>query len=111
LHCGGDFSRLLYVKQRLATATGVNAVNDRYPGIVNNSFHEARRVGKTVMQVRMATCGSKAMAGSRTELYGMVSVAVQAVPISLLFPVQGQFWVLVGDLVAHLGFVTLLLKK
>ena len=38
------------------------------------------------MSMRMEACGSEAMAGSRTELLGMVSMAMQAVPDSFLFP-------------------------
>jgi hypothetical protein len=38
------------------------------------------------MSMRMATCGSKAVGGSPAELLGMVSMAVQTVPDSFLFP-------------------------
>ena len=44
------------------------------------------------MSMRLASCGSKAMAGSRAELYRMVSVAVQTVPDAFLFSFQGPFW-------------------
>ena len=47
------------------------------------------------MSMQMATHRSKAMAGSRAELYRMVSVAVQTVPDAFLFPHQGRFWVYV----------------
>ena len=38
------------------------------------------------MSMRVATCDKTAMVGSSAELVGMVSVAVHAVPDSLLFP-------------------------
>ena len=44
------------------------------------------------MSMQLATRRSKAMAGSRAELYRMVSVAVQTVPDAFLFSFQGPFW-------------------
>jgi hypothetical protein len=38
------------------------------------------------MSMCVATCGKAAMAGSYAELPGMVSVAVQTVPYTLVFP-------------------------
>jgi hypothetical protein len=38
------------------------------------------------MPVRVAACGATAVAGSDAELCGMVSVAMQALPDLLLFP-------------------------
>jgi hypothetical protein len=38
------------------------------------------------MSLQVAACNSQAMAGSCTELFRMVSMAVQAVPNSFLFP-------------------------
>lgn len=50
------------------------------------------------MSMQMATHRSKAMAGSRVELYRMVSVAVQTVPETFLFPLQRPVWVCVNSM-------------
>jgi hypothetical protein len=50
------------------------------------------------MSMQMATRRSKAMAGSRVELYRMVSVAVQTVPEAFLFPLQRPVWVCVNSM-------------
>ena len=48
-----------------------------------NSYPSAAQVR---MPVRVAACGTTAVAGSDAELCGMVSMAMQALPDLLLFP-------------------------
>lgn len=50
------------------------------------------------MSMHMATRRSKAMAGSRAELYRMVSVAVQTVPDAFVLPLQRPVWLYVNSM-------------